>query len=108
MKIKGIKRGKFIELSEEISLEDGTAIAVEISESPSHTKKHSASKLKFILDQDNNLTNLWNTDRQQATIDLIKSWEKGDSQEQQETLSALKNLDNDRTRKLFTETDYSA
>jgi antitoxin ParD1/3/4 len=32
MKIKGIKRGKFIELVEETSLEDGTQVFVEISE----------------------------------------------------------------------------
>jgi len=108
MKIKGIKRGKIIELLEETNLADGTQIAVEISDSPSHAKEHSASEQKSTLHQDYNLTNLWNPDRQQATIDLLTSWEEGDSQEQQETLSALKNLDNERTRKLFTETDYSA
>jgi len=33
MKIKGVKRGKFIELLEETSLEDGTQVSVEIPES---------------------------------------------------------------------------
>ena len=96
MKIKGIKRGQFIELLEETSLEDGTQIAVEISDLPHHLRKES------------DLTQLWNRDRQQATINLLKSWEAGDSQEQKETFSALKNLDNERNRKLFTETDYSS
>ena len=31
MKIKGIKRGKWIELLENISIEDGTQVSVEIS-----------------------------------------------------------------------------
>lgn len=30
MKIKGIKRGKFIELLEEVSVEDGVEVAVEV------------------------------------------------------------------------------
>lgn len=34
MKIKGIKRGKFIKLSEETSIEDGTQVSVEIPDSP--------------------------------------------------------------------------
>jgi len=33
MKIKGIKRGKFIELLEETSLEDGTQVFIEIPDS---------------------------------------------------------------------------
>jgi hypothetical protein len=34
MKIKGIKRRKFIELLEETSLEDGTQVSVEVPDSP--------------------------------------------------------------------------
>jgi len=101
MKIKGIKRGKIIELLEETNLADGTQIAVEISDSTSHSSELSTSEQKSTLHQDYNLTNLWNRERQQATIDLLTSWEEGDSQQQQETFSALKNLDKDRTRKLF-------
>lgn len=108
MKIQGIKRGKIIELLEETSLEDGTQIAVEISDSPSDLKEHSDPSKKATFDQDYDLKNLWNAERQQATIDLLKSWEEGDSQEQKQTFSALKNLDNERTRKLFTETDCSS
>ena len=108
MKIKGIKRGKIIELSEEVSLEDGTQVAVEISDASSESKEHSASEARNTLNQDIDLENLWNSERQQATIDLLKSWQEGDYREQQETFSALQNLDNERTRKLFTETDYSA
>lgn len=104
MKIKGIKRGKFIELSEETSLDDGTQIALEITDSPSNPREESESEAKSTYD----LAKLWNSDKQQATIDLLKSWEEGDFQEQQETFAALKNLDNERTRKLFTETDYSS
>ena len=33
MKIKGIKRGKFIELLEETSIEDGTQVSVEVPQS---------------------------------------------------------------------------
>jgi hypothetical protein len=33
MKLKGIKRGKFIELLEETSIEDGTQVSVEVPES---------------------------------------------------------------------------
>jgi NhaP-type Na+/H+ and K+/H+ antiporter len=108
MKIKGIKRGNFIELSEETSLEDGTQVAIEISDSSLRSSEQFESEAKASLNQDHDLTNLWNRERQQATLDLLNSWEEGDSQEQQETFSALKNLDNERARKLFTETDCSS
>ena len=52
MKLKGIKRGKFIELSEETSLEDGTQITLELSHSSHHSRE------KSDLNQDYNLTNL--------------------------------------------------
>ena len=44
MKIKGIKRGKIIELLEEISVEDGTPVSVEIPDSrldPTEQRKQS-------------------------------------------------------------------
>jgi hypothetical protein len=52
MKIKGIKRGKIIELLEKTSLEDGTQVSIEISDSPSDSQEHSASEQKSTLHQD--------------------------------------------------------
>jgi len=48
MKIKGIKRGKFIELLEETSLEDGTQVSVEVPDaSPDSTAQWKQSEISF-------------------------------------------------------------
>lgn len=48
MKIKGIKRGKFIELLEETSLEDGTQVSVEVPDShPDSTVQLKQAEISF-------------------------------------------------------------
>ena len=49
MKIKGIKRGKTIELSQQLDIPDGTELVIEILDHPKMSEKQRREKLEQFL-----------------------------------------------------------